>query len=434
MNHSISFICCSLVSVEGWNSLSTPLFAAAMSARLSEANASARQAAPILSVTRCLVMFAPCKGFDDQRAAVAGRSYYKTVTFVEGCLGSDCCSTAGRESATDWFHSPIAAGSPVVKRLAQLQATSGAQTRVLHVSARSVCAAAAESGGYNCGARSPFAGSAQRRGNWCPPPASLAASHKPVGRSSRPGRSSMGLRSSVIWVAAFGILCSPAQTDADAAVPLATIGPPQIVTSASGEARLTPDRANILVGVQTRAPTAAAAARENNARQQAIIAAITAAGIPKEQISTENYNVYAETRSDRAGQNPTVIGYVVTNVVRVEVRRTDQVGPVIDAALAKGANQINSLEFFSSSTDAGLRQALTEAIGKARGDAEAMARAAGGGLGQLLELSTADVGPPRPLYRAAAMMDKSAAPTPIEPGELTLRVAVTGRWQFAPNR
>jgi len=244
----------------------------------------------------------------------------------------------------------------------------------------------------------------------------------------------MGLRSSVIWVAAFGILCSPAQADADAAVPLATIGPPQIVTSASGEARLTPDRANILVGVQTRAPTAAAAARENNARQQAIIAAITATGIPKEQTSTENYNVYAETRSDRAGQNPTVIGYVVTNVVRVEVRRTDQVGPVIDAALAKGANQINSLEFFSSNTDAGRRQALTEAIAKARGDAEAMARAAGGGLGQLLELSTAEVGPPRPLYRAAAMMDKSAAPTPIEPGELTLHVAVTGRWQFVPNR
>jgi uncharacterized protein YggE len=26
-----------------------------------------------------------------------------------------------------------------------------------------------------------------------------------------------------------------------------------------------------------------------------------------------------------------------------------------------------------------------------------------------------------------------AMPTPIEPGELTLRVAVTARWQFVPN-
>ncbi len=186
----------------------------------------------------------------------------------------------------------------------------------------------------------------------------------------------MGIGSSMISIAASVILFASAMADAAAQAPPTPM--PQIVTSASGEARLSPDRANILIGVQTRAPTAAAAARENAARQQAIIAAITAAGIPKEQISTENYNVYAETRSDRAGQNPVVIGYVVSNVVRVEVRRTDQVGPVIDAALAKGANQINSLEFFSSNTDAGRRQALTEAIGKARGDGEAMARAAGG--------------------------------------------------------
>ncbi|HZR08584.1 MAG TPA: SIMPL domain-containing protein [Myxococcales bacterium] len=208
--------------------------------------------------------------------------------------------------------------------------------------------------------------------------------------------------------------------------------PPQIVTSASGEARLTPDRANILIGVQTRGTSAAAAARDNNARQQAVIAAIVAAGIPRQQIATENYDVATETRTNPAGQNPVVTGYVVTNVVRVEVRRTDQVGPVIDAALAKGANQINALEFYSSSTDAGRRQALAEAIGKARGDAEAMARAGGGGLGPLLELSTADTGP-RPMYRAAEMFTAKAA-APIEPGELTLRVQVTARWQFVPDR
>ncbi|HTO95727.1 MAG TPA: SIMPL domain-containing protein [Myxococcales bacterium] len=216
-----------------------------------------------------------------------------------------------------------------------------------------------------------------------------------------------------------------------AQAPAAPSTVPQIVTQANGEARLPPDRANLVIGVQTRAPTAAAAAKENNARQQAVIAAIVAAGISKEQISTENYNVYAETRPDKTGQNPQVVGYVVSNMVRVEVRRTDQVGPVIDAALAKGANQVQALEFFSSTTEAGRRQALAEAIGKARGDAEAMARAAGGKLGPLLELSTADSGV-RPLYFAKAAQ-AGAMSTPIEPGELTLRVSVTGRWQFVPN-
>jgi uncharacterized protein YggE len=220
-------------------------------------------------------------------------------------------------------------------------------------------------------------------------------------------------------------------SSAFAAAPLPGAVPPQIVTSASGESRLAPDRASIVIGVQTRAPTAAAAARDNNQRQQAVIAAIAGAGIPREQISSENYNVYAENRPEKPGQNPAVAAYVVSNAVRVEVRRTDQVGPVIDAALAKGANQINSLDFFSSNSDAGRRQALAEAIGKARGDADAMARAAGGSLGPLLELSTADAGP-RPMYRAR-MTAGAAMATPIEPGELTIQVSVTARWQFVPN-
>ena len=214
------------------------------------------------------------------------------------------------------------------------------------------------------------------------------------------------------------------------------VPPPQIVTSASGEARLTPDRANVLVGVQTRAATAAAAANTNNTRQAAIIAAIVALGVPREQISTENYNVYPETQYDPQGRNPRVTGYVVSNVVRVEVRRTDQVGPVIDAALSKGANQINSLEFYASNTDAARRQALADAIAKARGDAEAMARAAGGSLGSLLELVSMDTGP-RPIYRAEAMAKQGAVAAmaaPIEPGELTVRTMVTARWQFVQSR
>ena len=207
--------------------------------------------------------------------------------------------------------------------------------------------------------------------------------------------------------------------------------PPQIVATATGEARLRPDRANILAGVQTRAKTAAAAARENNTRQQAVIDVIVAAGIPREQISTENYNVSADTRVDQPGQKPVVVGYVVTNVVRVEVRRIEQVGPVIDAALAKGANQIDAVDWFSSNTDAARRQALSEAVAKARGDADGMARAGGGKLGPLREIATTeDAGGPRPLYRSAM---SAQASTPIEPGQLTVQVRVSARWHFEAN-
>lgn len=239
------------------------------------------------------------------------------------------------------------------------------------------------------------------------------------------------LMSLCITLSAAALGLSPSKVQAQAGAP-GRLGP-EIVTYAAGEAQLTPDRAAVYIGVQTRASTAAAAARDNAQRQTAIISAIVGAGVPRQQISTENYSVSPETRYDQQTQTATVTGYAVSNVVRVEVRRTDQIAPVIDAALAKGANQINSLDFFSSSSDSARHEALAQAIARARGDAEAMARAAGGSLGSLLELTTSDAGP-RPVYRTqVSAAGLAMAPTPIEPGQQTVRVSVSGRWQFQPG-
>lgn len=205
---------------------------------------------------------------------------------------------------------------------------------------------------------------------------------------------------------------------------------PQIVTSAQSEVRVVPDRATILIGVQTRATTAAAAASQNARRQRAVIDAVKALDIPANQISTVGLNVYPETRFDKDSGQQRVTGYVVSNVVRVEVHRVDQVGPVVDAALGKGANQINSLQFTASNADEARRDALTEAVAKARADADALARAAGGHLGGLLEL-TESGGYPTPMFEfqtRAAMA--GVAPTPVEPGEITVRANVTARWAF----
>lgn len=212
--------------------------------------------------------------------------------------------------------------------------------------------------------------------------------------------------------------------------------PPQIVTSGTGETRTTPDRAMIEVSVQTRAATAAAAAAQNAEKQRAVIAALRAQGLRAEQISTVNYNVYPDMRHDPRGvEEPKVIGYVVTNSVRAELREVDKVGAVIDAALSAGANMISSLSFYSANTDEARRSALASAVEKARGDAEALARAAGGSLGALLELSTAELRPPQPMYANARMSLQAgnAADTQIEPGQQTVTVFVNARWAFNPG-
>jgi uncharacterized protein YggE len=220
--------------------------------------------------------------------------------------------------------------------------------------------------------------------------------------------------------------------------PGATWQGPDIITSATGEARVTPDRAQIFVGVQTRAATAAQAGADNARKTRAVIDAVKAKGIPAELVSTSEYTLYPEYDHERpreAGEaaGPRVIGYVANNNVRVEVRRIDQVGSIIDAALAAGANMVNMIQFMASNVDAARRDALGEAVARARGDAEALARAAGGSLGPLLELNTQSP-PVRPYMAAQAMMRTAGAAvdvaTPIEPGQQTLTVWVSGRWRF----
>jgi uncharacterized protein YggE len=206
--------------------------------------------------------------------------------------------------------------------------------------------------------------------------------------------------------------------------------PSEISTSATGEARYVPDRASISMGVQTRAATAAKASADNAVKQRAVIDAIRALGIGAEQISTENFSLNAEqVYNPQAGDKaPRVTGYVATNTVRVEVKKVEQVGGLIDAAIAKGANDISSLDFHSSAPDSLRRVALANAYKQAAADATVLAQAAGGSLGELIELTTGS-GSEGPTPRIMAMA-KSASSTPISVGEQGTSASVMARWRF----
>ncbi|MEO8911119.1 MAG: SIMPL domain-containing protein [Gemmatimonadaceae bacterium] len=208
---------------------------------------------------------------------------------------------------------------------------------------------------------------------------------------------------------------------------------PQISVVGRGEIKVSPDRATVQISVQTRAATAAAAATENAAKQQSVLAALKGLGLGDDQLSTVNYNVYPEQRYDQ-GKEPVIVAYNVTNTILVDVRKLAQVGPVIDAALAHGANMITSLQFYASNTEAARRSAIASAIEKARTDADAAARAARGSLGSLLEISIGSYSPPppRPMMMSRAVSGVAQADTPINAGEETLAVEVNTRWRFLP--
>jgi uncharacterized protein YggE len=207
--------------------------------------------------------------------------------------------------------------------------------------------------------------------------------------------------------------------------------PPHIVTSGEGQTRVTPDRATVLIGVQTRSLTAAAAAADNARRQKSVLDTLKALGIPTEQLATQNYSVTPEMKYDPNGTiPPKVTGYTVSNTVRVELIKIDQVGSVIDASLAKGANNIAGIQFGVSNIAEVRRLALADAVRSARADAEVLAKTSGGTLGQLIEMTSST-----PSYRPvmAQMEMRAAVATPIEAGEQVVTASVTATWQFIPG-
>jgi len=208
--------------------------------------------------------------------------------------------------------------------------------------------------------------------------------------------------------------------------------PPQIIVSANGEVVISPDRANIQLGVETQAKTATLAAADNNRKQTAVLNAIKALGIPASAITTSNYSVAPMQRWDEKERKTVIDGYRVSNIVVVNVTKIDQSGAVIDAALANGSNRVAGLNFELADPSKAREEALTRAVAQARREAEVAAKAAGGSLGGLLELSVNSYELPRPapMFAMAKMANDESAPTPVSQGTLTIQVGVTTRWSF----
>lgn len=208
--------------------------------------------------------------------------------------------------------------------------------------------------------------------------------------------------------------------------------PPSVVTTARGEARAVPDRATILFTVETRAQTAAQAGAQNATRSQAVLDALRKAGLGASQLSTVGYSMVPDVHYDPQGRSSKVVGYIARNSVRAEVERIAELGKLIDAAIAAGANGVGSLQFESSRAPEARQEALRMAMARACQDAAVLASAAGGTLGALLEAQTSEVQrPPMPYMEMAAARTMAAdASTPISPGELTIEATVTTRWAY----
>jgi uncharacterized protein YggE len=198
-----------------------------------------------------------------------------------------------------------------------------------------------------------------------------------------------------------------------------TATPDTVTTVGHGVVTLVPDQAIVTAGVHTQAETASAALAQNGRLMNAVIAALKQAG--GKELQTQQVSLYPQT--DRDGK---VQGYTADN----SVSATSDIagaGPLIDAAVAAGANTVSGPSLGISDRDASYREALAKAVEDARAKAEALANAGGFGVGPVSSVSEQSSTPPTPMYEATAA--KAVDSTPVEPGtqDITADVSVTFR-------
>lgn len=201
--------------------------------------------------------------------------------------------------------------------------------------------------------------------------------------------------------------------------------------SASGEEKLAPDMATISLGVTSEAPTAARALSDNAARMNQVMAALKTEGVAAKDIRTSGLNLNAQYVYAQ-NQPPKLTGYRAADQVTVTVHDLAKVGALADATVGAGANQLNGIGFSLADPTAAENAAREKAVRALAAKAELYARATGYRLARLVSLSEGGGDPGfRPLaVPVMAQARVQNVPTAVAPGELTVRVEISGLYEL----
>ncbi len=205
---------------------------------------------------------------------------------------------------------------------------------------------------------------------------------------------------------------------------------PQLSVSGEAQIQVPADQLRLSIGVITQATTAEKALQENNRRMREVAKALHEAGLTEKELETGQFRIEPQWSSPPSRPETEwrsrIVGYSVTNTLRLRTIRLELTGPIIAAAGAAGANQIGALEFDLADPRKHRSEAIRTATANARADAAVLAEAAAVRLVRVLSLNL-DPDMPMPMYAATdqrfAMKAEADVPV-IAPGEVTVRATV----------
>jgi len=242
-------------------------------------------------------------------------------------------------------------------------------------------------------------------------------------------------RRTAVWLAiglAGGLIVAAIANPAFAPRPIAGADPttpPEHTISVSGTGKVvvSPDIADLRLGVAITKPTVKAARATAAQSMTNVIAALKKLGIADKDIKTTNLSLQPVYSYPQNGGAPKLTGYNLTNTVAVTIRDLDKIGDAIDDSLAAGATTMDGVTFRVEDPAAAEEQARKEAMAQAKSKAETLASSAGiriTGVASISETSS-PVPYPVPFYGEAAGAARDVS-TPVEVGtnEVSVSVAV----------
>ena len=196
-----------------------------------------------------------------------------------------------------------------------------------------------------------------------------------------------------------------------------------IAITATDKVIVLADVATIHIGFTAYGPDSDSAYATGSRSSNAIVKALTTAGVPNDSIESENQNVspVQDYQTDKLTPAEKVQRkFQVTQSWTVRTNANDA-AKVLDLAVKAGANQSGQSDWSLKDENAPESEAASKALQRARTVAAEMAKGLNTNLGALLYASNeTQAEPPRPLMRAmaAAPMAQKVEPLAINPRQI----------------
>ncbi len=199
-----------------------------------------------------------------------------------------------------------------------------------------------------------------------------------------------------------------------------------ISVSGTGRVIISPDVADLRLGVSVTKPTVKAARTIAAASMTKVIDALKKLGIADADMQTSGLSLQPVYDYNNNSNPPKLTGYTLSNGVVVTIRDLDKIGDAIDNGLAAGATTLDSVTFRVDDPAKAQEQARKQAMTQAKAIADTLASSAGVSITGVSSISETSGPMPYPVYYGAARAVAADAATPVQVGtnEVTVTVSV----------